>query len=162
VLRHPSSARSYSAGSGTCDCTSTRKLLPGLIMAPSLTTSPPIVPAALMVGAGMRTDQVVATPNCQKKGTILMKTARFSFASVLLNCSERSEGSHGMDRFKSRPDCPVTWPNESKNRWTRKKTKSKPIHPVRGVCVFGWKSLSFINLRKTMWQFSFWVLACLQ
>jgi len=43
-----------------------------------------------------------------------MKTARFSFARALLNCSERSAGSHGLDRAKSCPDCSVTWPKGRK------------------------------------------------
>jgi len=47
--------------------------------------------------------------------------AAVSTSGALRNCSERSEGSHGPDRFKSCPDCPVTWPNLE----TRKKKRSK-------------------------------------
>ena len=78
-----------------------------------------------------------------KRGPILVKTARSSFARALLNCSERSAGSHGLDRSKSRPDCPVTWPNGRKIGRLGRKGSRKPVHPVRGVSVLGLESLSF-------------------
>ena len=73
-----------------------------------------------------------------------MKTARFSFARALLNCSEWSAGSHGLNRSKSCPDCPVTWPKGRKIGRLGRKGSRKPVHPVRGVSVLGLESLSFI------------------
>ena len=61
----------------------------------------------------------------------------------MLNCSERSAGSHGLDRSKSRPDCPVTWLNRRKIGRLGRKGSRKPVHPVRGVSVLGLESLSF-------------------
>ena len=68
---------------------------------------------------------------------------RFSFARALLNCSERSPRSHGLDCAKSRPDCPVTWPKGRKIGELGRKGSRKRVHPVRGVSVLGLESLSF-------------------
>jgi len=72
----------------------------------------------------------VATPELPKAG------AYSPFARALLNCSEQSAGSHGLERSQSRPDCPVTWPKG-------RKESRKPVHPVRRGSVLGLESLSF-------------------
>jgi len=62
-------------------------------------------------------------------------------------------GSHGLDRAKSRPDCPVTWPKGRKIGELGRKGSRKP---VRGVSVLGLESLSFECFRSVAVSRSIW------
>ena len=64
----------------------------------------------------VRTDQVVTTP----------ELVRFSSARDLLHCSKRSEQSHGPDRPKDQPNCPVYMAEREKKRG-RILNKNRPI-----------------------------------
>jgi len=110
-----------------------------LVLDPEFLYSRPQTGVGLMGTKGAHRSGGGNSRIAKRRKPILVKTARFSFARALLNCSERSAGSHGLDRSKSRPDCPVTWPN-------RRKGSRKPVHPVREVSVLGLESLSFTCL----------------